>query len=111
MRLILSGIGRLKAGPERDLFERYLARIRGLSRTAGLSGVDSIEVDEARARSGDERKRHEAAALTARLPTGPARLIVFDERGEAVSSVSFAAGIGQARDAAKPAIVFRHRWP
>lgn len=104
MRLILGGVGRLKAGPERELVERYLTRIRGLSRGAGISRVDTFEVEEGSGRSAEERKRSEAGALQARLPPGPAVLIVFDEHGETLSSLSFAARIRKAREDAAPAL-------
>ena len=104
MRLILAGVGRFKAGPERELFGRYLSRAQAIARSSGLSGVDSLEIDEARARSAKERMRDEALAFDARLPIGAA-LIAFDERGASFTSKSFTARIERARDDGTPALV------
>ncbi len=104
MRLILIGVGRLKAGPERELFARYLSRARAIARNAGISTVDCIEIDEAHARTADERRRDEAVALKARLTAG-ALVIALDERGASVTSTTFSATVGRARDNAAPAVV------
>jgi 23S rRNA (pseudouridine1915-N3)-methyltransferase len=97
MRLYLSAIGRLKAGPERDICARYLERAQAASRGVGLTGVEMREVDESRARRPEDRKAEEARALIQAIPAG-ARLVVLDERGKAMGSEAFAADVGAARD-------------
>jgi 23S rRNA (pseudouridine1915-N3)-methyltransferase len=97
MRLILAGIGRMKPGPERDLFERYKERTRALCRTAGLTGLDLVEIDESRARSSALRKSEEAAALVKRMPNG-AELVLLDEGGRSLTSSDFARFLATARD-------------
>ena len=102
MRIHLASIGRLKAGPEREICARYLERAQGASRSVGLTGVEMREADESRARRPEDRKAEEARLLTANIPAG-ARLIVLDERGKTMGSEAFAADMGVARDAGTPA--------
>ena len=102
MRLLLIGVGRLKAGPERELFDRYFKRLGDLARASGFSGAESREVEEGRARRPEDRQAEEARAIVAALPRG-GRLIVLDERGAALASAQWAAEIGKARDGGAPA--------
>jgi 23S rRNA (pseudouridine1915-N3)-methyltransferase len=104
LRLILAAVGRLKAGPERELFARYHARAQAIARAAGISGVDSIEFEEARGRSAEERKRAEASLLMANVPQG-AYVMALDERGSTMTSRRFAALVGKTRDMGLPALV------
>ena len=104
MRLLLTAIGRLKAGPERELCARYIERAAAAARGVGLTGVELRELDEGRARRPEDRKVEEARALRAILPLG-ARLILLDERGKSVSREAFAADMGRARDSGIPALV------
>ncbi len=101
MRIVLICVGRLKAGAERELFERYFKRLTETARGVGLAGVDLREIDELRARRPEDRREEEAAAIVAAAPAGDA-LIVLDERGESPTSEEWAADIGRARDAAQP---------
>jgi 23S rRNA (pseudouridine1915-N3)-methyltransferase len=102
VRLLLIGVGRLKAGPERELFDRYFKRLGDLARASGFSGADCREIEEGRARRPEDRQAEEARAIVASLPKG-GRLVVLDERGAALSSVQWAGEIGKARDDGAPA--------
>ena len=102
MRLALIGVGRLKSGPERELFDRYFKRLADLARSQGISGVDLREVEEGRARRAEDRQAEEARAILAAAPKG-AWLALLDERGAAMTSAQWAAEIGKAREAAAPA--------
>ncbi len=97
MRLILAGVGRLKAGPERDLCDRYLARSRAIGRTLGFAPLDVLEIDEGRERSAVERRRSEAALLIAKLPPDTV-MTALDERGRALTSRDFAAHLSSVRE-------------
>ena len=79
MRLALVCVGRLKAGPERELFDRYFKRTIESARGVGISGVDLREIDESRARRPEDRREEEAAAIAAALPAG-AFVVALDER-------------------------------
>lgn len=101
----MAGVGRMKAGPERDLLDRYVTRARASARPLGIAGLDLVEVEEGRGRSAEERKREEAAALSARLPAGTV-VVALDERGRSLPSQDFAARIGALADAGTPALAF-----
>jgi 23S rRNA (pseudouridine1915-N3)-methyltransferase len=94
---MLIAVGRLKAGPERTLFERYQQRVLGMARSVGVSGFDFREIEEGRARRLEERREEEARAIGAVAPPG-ATLVLCDERGQALSSLDFAGDLGAARD-------------
>lgn len=103
MRIWLIAVGRMKAGPERELCARYLERAAASARGAGFTGVEAREIDESRARRPEDRKAEEAQAIRALVPIG-ARLILLDERGKSPTSEAFAADIARARDAGAPAL-------
>ncbi len=104
MRVILTAIGRLKAGPERDLCARYMERAAASARSIGLTGVDLRELEEGRARRAEDRKVEEARAVRAQIPPG-ARLILLDERGKNLTSEAFAQDLARSRDAGAPGFV------
>jgi 23S rRNA (pseudouridine1915-N3)-methyltransferase len=95
-------IGKLKAGPERLMFDRYFKRLAEGARGAGLVGVDLREIGESRSRRPDERRAEEAAAILAATPKGGA-LVLLDEHGPSSTSDEWAADIGRERDASRPA--------
>lgn len=104
MQLGLICVGRLKAGPERELYTRYAERIAAMKRL-GLEGLDLKELDESKAPAPAERMAREGGAILAALPEG-ARLVVFDERGRAADSAAFAGFIERERDAGRKALWF-----
>lgn len=73
----LIALGRLGSGPERALVDTYLTRCRGWA--------EEIEL----ASRGRESAEQEGKRLLAACPDR-ARVILMDERGEALDSVSFA---------------------
>lgn len=104
MRLGLICVGRLKAGPEREIYARYAERI-GALRRIGLEGLDLREIEESKAKSPAERMAREADDMLASLPADSG-LVVFDERGKAADSAAFASFIGRERDAGRKALWF-----
>ncbi len=104
MLITLAAVGRLKAGPERILVDRYLERAGQTGRALGLT-VAVRELPESRAGRADERMAQEAAALLALVPEG-ARLVALDERGETMGSEAFAQRIGGWRDGGQRDVVF-----
>ena len=104
MRLTIAAVGRMKAGPERELVARYLDRATGGGKSLALTGFDVIELTESRASSSASRKADEAKQLRAALPEGI--VVALDERGKAISSQAFAGHIGRWRDDGRPAVSF-----
>jgi 23S rRNA (pseudouridine1915-N3)-methyltransferase len=100
MRIVLICVGRLKAGPERELFARYFKRLTTSARRIGINGVELREIEESRARRPEERREEEAAAIVAAAPSS-ACVIALDERGDSPTSEEWAADIGRARDASQ----------
>ena len=100
MRIGLFAVGRLKAGPEKDLAARYLDRFAKSGPAVGLELGKLVEVAESRASNPETRKREEAALLDKAVPSD-AVLVLLDERGKAVGSEDFAELLGRWRDAGK----------
>jgi 23S rRNA (pseudouridine1915-N3)-methyltransferase len=100
MRVGLFAVGRLKAGPEKDLAARYLDRFAKAGPAIGLELGKIAEVGESRAGNAETRKREEAVLLEKALPDG-AVLILLDERGKSLDSPAFADLIGNFRDGGK----------
>lgn len=105
MRVQLIAVGRVKAGPERELLRRYLDRAKAGARAVGLGDIVEIEIDESRARLADQRKRDEGEAITARLPAD-AEVRLLDEHGQGFTSPALAATISQARDDGRGVFAF-----
>ena len=105
MRIFVLAVGRMKAGPERELLERYVKRIAALAPNLGLAPVEWRELDESRARQTEARRADEAKALLAAIPKG-AVIVALDERGRSPGSEAFAAEIAKWRDGAVPALAF-----
>ncbi|HXZ16715.1 MAG TPA: 23S rRNA (pseudouridine(1915)-N(3))-methyltransferase RlmH [Roseiarcus sp.] len=97
MRIALICVGRLKSGPERELFDRYFKRLKAMARSVGVAGVDMREIEESRARRVEDRREEEAAAILEALAPQDA-LVVLDERGASPTSAAWAADIARARD-------------
>ena len=100
MRIGLFAVGRLKAGPEKELASRYLDRFAKAGPAVSLELARVTEVAESRASAADTRKREEAAMLEKSLGEG-AILILLDERGKALDSPAFANLLGRYRDQGK----------
>ncbi len=104
MKIRVAAIGRLKAGPERDIADRLKGRADAAGRKIGLS-FDGREFPESRGGSSTVRKDEEAAALVgALLPKS--LLIALDEHGQPLDSRGFAEKLGKWRDRGVEEIVF-----
>jgi len=102
LRLTIVAVGRMKAGPERALLERYAKRLEGLAPSIGIRRVDWREVDVGRARNIGERRAEEGRTILAALPKG-AWLTALDECGASITSAQWATEIGRSRDSSVPA--------
>lgn len=89
MRITIAAVGRMKAGPERELLDRYLDRAVKQGRGLGIGRVEVREVAESRNLRAEDRKTEEAAALLAAM-TDTTRVVALDEAGRTLSSQAFA---------------------
>ena len=89
MRLGIAAVGRLKSGPEKELFDRYCKRISASGRQKHLFGPDLIQISEARDPSNQARQTQESQQILAKLPDG-AKVILMDERGKDIASQGMA---------------------
>jgi len=105
LEILLLAVGRLKAGPERELSERYLERARKLGRRLGLKGFAVEEIPESRAGRSDDRIGAEAEALIARRARLD-RLVCLHSSGETPDSATFAAWLAKDAAASVPRTVF-----
>ena len=105
MRIVVAAVGRLKQGPERELAERYRKRAADAGRSAGLQTFDVVEIRESRAGDAGRRMLEESIAIANVIPER-AVTVILDERGESMSSASFAGRLQGWRREDKPAVVF-----
>lgn len=101
MRIAICAVGRMRAGPERELTLDYLARFDRTGRPLGLGPASVAEVED-RKSAGPEA---EAALLDRAAPAG-ALLCVLDERGKLLNSPDFAAELARHRDAGRQDLAF-----
>lgn len=97
MRVAILAVGRARAGPERDLYDSYIKRIRW--------PVDLREVEEKRPLPPAELKAREAELLLAALPGG-AVTVALDGTGKDLSSEALARKLGQWRDDGRGCVAF-----
>lgn len=97
MRVGIIAVGRLKAGPEKDLVSRYLDRFAKAGPASGLDFSRVTELNESRASNAATRKREEAVQIEKALPDN-ALVVALDERGKSWNSEEFAAFVGDHKD-------------
>jgi 23S rRNA (pseudouridine1915-N3)-methyltransferase len=96
MLITIAAIGKLKAGPERELFARFIERASSAGRNVGLTFAVR-EFPEGRPTTGPLRKDQEATALIDSLSPGTV-LVALDEAGKNFDSRTFAERLGRWRD-------------
>ena len=101
MRVHICAVGRLRAGPEKELIDDYLTRFDRTGRALGLGPARIIEVED---RKGGGMAA-EAALLERALPTG-ALFCVLDERGKVETSPDFAHRLAGWRDQGRGDLAF-----
>jgi 23S rRNA (pseudouridine1915-N3)-methyltransferase len=109
MRVAVHAVGRMKAGPERELAERYFDRFAKSGQALGLDFAGVAETPEGRAQTADERRRDEAYKLHSKLHSildGDCVLILLDEQGKNLSSDEIAGRVAGFRDAGRRTLVF-----
>ena len=97
MRVVIVAVGRLRAGPERDLIDGYAKRLAW--------PLEIVEVREKKPLSGDERSAREASLLLDAVPEG-AVVVALDEGGGALTSERFARRMEHWRDEGQACVAF-----
>ena len=105
MRVVVAAVGRLKAGPERELAERYRDRAAKAGRALGINGIEVVEVRESRARDTERRILEESIAL-ATVATDGAVTVLLDRQGENFGSDAFAGRLRSWRGDGRGALCF-----
>lgn len=101
MRLHICAVGRMRAIPERAIFEDYMLRAERTGRALGLGLVTLHEVEDKKG-GGTEA---EAALLERVLAQGAVR-VALDERGCVMTSPEFAARMAGWRDRGRSDLAF-----
>jgi len=101
MRAHICAVGRLRAGPEKELLDDYTTRFDRTGRALGLGPLSMCEVED---RKGGG-KAGEAALLQRVIPKG-AVIAALDERGKVMTSPEFAHLLGRWRDEGRGDVAF-----
>ncbi len=101
MRVHIVAVGRLRAGPERDLIDDYLTRFDRTGRALALGPANVIEVEDKK----NAGMGAEAVLLEKAIPNG-ALVCIMDERGKVMTSPSFADQLGGWRDQGRQDVAF-----
>ncbi len=101
MKVTLCVVGRLRAGPERDLVDDYLTRFNRTGRALALGPIDVREVED---RKGGGMAA-EAALIGKAIPAG-AVVIALDEQGAVKTSPKFAQDLAHWRDSGRSDLAF-----
>lgn len=101
MRVHLIAVGRLRAGPERDLVDDYVLRFDRTGRPLGLGPAVEHEVEDKK----NLGMGAEAELLARAVPSG-AVLVTLDERGRVMTSPEFAAMLAKWRDGGRQDVAF-----
>ena len=101
MRVHICAVGRLRAGPEKDLIDDYLTRFDRTGRSMALGPAQVIEVEDKKGGG----MAAEAALLDKSIPAG-ALICALDERGKVETSPAFAKRLGDWRDGGRSDVAF-----
>uniref|UniRef100_UPI0040473E37 23S rRNA (pseudouridine(1915)-N(3))-methyltransferase RlmH n=1 Tax=Yoonia sp. TaxID=2212373 RepID=UPI0040473E37 len=101
MRVHICAVGRLRTGPERDLYDDYLARFDRTGRALALGPAHLIEVEDKKGGG----MPAEAALLERAIPAG-SLICIMDERGKVQTSPQFATTLAGWRDQGRQDIAF-----
>ena len=101
MRVHIVAVGRLRAGPERDLIDDYTTRFDRTGRSLGFGPLTIHEVEDKKGGG----MPAEAAMLSRAVPDG-AVIVALDERGKLQTSPQFADQLAGWRDQGRGDVAF-----
>ncbi|WP_439138341.1 23S rRNA (pseudouridine(1915)-N(3))-methyltransferase RlmH [Planktotalea sp.] len=96
MKVHICAVGRMRAGPEKVLFDDYQTRFDRTGRGLGLGPLSVLEVEDKK----NLGMSAEAVLLDRIIPKG-AVICAMDERGTVMTSPKFAYKLGDWRDAGR----------
>ena len=105
MRVLVTAVGRLKQGPERELAASYRKRAETIGRAFGMREIEIVEIRESRAPDVERRRVEESIAIANVIPER-STIVILDERGESLGSAALAALLRQWRADERPAACF-----
>jgi 23S rRNA (pseudouridine1915-N3)-methyltransferase len=105
MHFAIHAVGRMKAGPERELYQRYAGRVENAGRNIGITGLALRELSESRLPDARARCSKEAIWLMAGVRPG-AVMIALDENGKDISSSALAKLVQKELDGGTPELAF-----
>jgi 23S rRNA (pseudouridine1915-N3)-methyltransferase len=105
MRVLVTAVGRLKQGPERELAASYRKRAETIGRAFGMREIEIVEIRESRASDVERRRVEESIAIANVIPER-STIAILDERGESLGSAALAALLRQWRAEERPAACF-----
>jgi 23S rRNA (pseudouridine1915-N3)-methyltransferase len=105
MRLLIAAVGKLKQGPERELFAHYLDRAQSIGRKISFAPLSAIEIAEAKPATAQARMEAEGKSLLAKLPSSH-KLICLDRSGDHLGSEDFAQVLAKFRDGGAEGLAF-----
>jgi 23S rRNA (pseudouridine1915-N3)-methyltransferase len=97
LRILIAAVGRMRAGPEKDLYRHYAERLNW--------PVTMREVEDKRAPAGGARRQREADLLLAAL-AADMTVVALDEGGREMTSAALAERLGGWRDDGRRDIAF-----
>jgi len=86
MRIVIAAIGKLRKGPEQEIFETYIRRLPW-----------SVAVKDFAEQDGQDRQARESERLLKAIPDA-ATVVALDERGKALDSIAFSERLKDWRD-------------
>ena len=101
MRVHICAVGRLRHGPERDLYTDYLSRFDRTGRALALGPAQLTEVEDKKGGG----MVAEADLLSRAVPDG-SLICTMDERGKLMSSPDFAELLARWRDQGRQDVAF-----
>ncbi|MEP5728815.1 MAG: 23S rRNA (pseudouridine(1915)-N(3))-methyltransferase RlmH [Sulfitobacter sp.] len=101
MRVHICAVGRLRAGPEKDLIDDYLTRFDRTGRALSLGPARVVEVEDKKGGG----MAAQAKLLEKAIPAG-ALICALDERGRVETSPEFAHRLGDWRDTGRNDVAF-----
>jgi len=99
MRVTILAVGRLRAGPERELIDDYTARAAASGKALGLGSLTEREVETPGGADAESDK------VMSQIPKG-ALCVLLDEHGEQVRTRVLAERIGKWRDSGQRDLLF-----